>query len=71
MGQGDGAGVGVVLEGAGALDGVVEGGEAEVEAFGFGVADEVVVNQGEAGEPGEIGVGGIWNRSLIRILNRR
>jgi hypothetical protein len=71
VGQGDGVGVGVVLEGAGAGDGVVEGGEAEVEALGFGVADEVVFDQGEPGEAeeglgGGFGFGGILNRRKRR-----
>jgi len=54
LGQDDGIGLGVVFEAAGAFDFVIEGGEAEVEAFGFGAADVVVFDGGEAGEAAEV-----------------
>jgi hypothetical protein len=51
--EADFVGLDVIFQGASALDGVVEGGEAEVKAFGFGATDEVVFGGGEAGEAGE------------------
>jgi hypothetical protein len=56
----DGVGLSFVIEGTGALDGIVEGAEAEVEAFGLGAADEVVVKRREFGEASE-GLRGIFD----------
>jgi len=62
-GEADFFGFGVIIADAGGFDGVIECAETEAEAFGFGTADEVVVEGVEFGEAsqdvGEWSVGAV------------
>jgi len=53
-------GFNVGLDATSGLDGVIQDGKAEAEAFGFGAADVVVLDGGEASEFGEGGGVGFW-----------
>jgi len=58
--QTDVVGLGVIFQGTGAVHGIIEAGEAEVEAFGFGAADAVVLRERKTGktlESGGVGFG--------------
>jgi hypothetical protein len=60
-GEVDFVGLNVGLDATGGFDGVIEDGKAQAEAFGFGAADVVVLDRGEAsefGEGGGVGFGG-------------
>jgi hypothetical protein len=52
-GEADFFGFGLVFAEAGDFDGIIEGEDAEAEAFGFVAADELVVDFGELGETGD------------------